>query len=51
MKLQSQAELLNYLPYYKRYNHFGERLITILSIRNNDNKNLKKKRKITCLTH
>ena len=51
MKLQLQAELLNYLPYYKRYKDFGKRLITILLIRNNDSKKLKKKRKITCLTH
>ena len=51
MKLQPQAELLNYFPYYKRYKHFGKKLITILLIRNNDSKKLKKQRKITCLTH
>ena len=36
-------------PTIKRYKHFGKRLITILLNKNNDNKNLKKKRKITCL--
>ena len=51
MKLQPQAELLNYFPHYKRYKHFGKRLITILLIRNNDSKIMKKQRKITCPTH
>ena len=44
MKLQPQAELLNYFPHYKRYKHFCKRLITILLIRNNKKKTEKAKK-------
>ena len=34
--------MLNYLQYYEGYKNFGKRLITILLIRNNDNKKKEK---------